>query len=378
MGFSCKEVDNSTDLHKRLDDWDPSRKNCCLFFIDAPLMDQKVKSWVRKTSGDPVDLQKFITILNLVPGNHTQEKQEDLRSISTPFKRRDILEIISQCFSNHKRLENIEPDGETDNEKDKGVCWDGSYRLLLAEDDMINQVVACELIETMKLGKVDIAQNGKKAVEMARSRQYDIILMDGQMPIMNGLDATREIRRHEIDNDLPRIPIIALTAHAMKQNKQRFFDAGIDDYITKPLKRRDLHSAFQTFFNGKMQTDDQYTCSSQNIQMAVDRAELEEIMNGNTSLLNTCYKTFISTYPNLLNEIRASIEKKKQTNIKKKVHRLKGMLKYLAAGTAVGLAQRIEKERERGTFKDALKVLTELEEECGKVDSYLASVIGVR
>jgi CheY-like chemotaxis protein len=108
----------------------------------------------------------------------------------------------------------------------------------LAEDNIVNQRLAVRLLEKMGHSVV-VADNGKNAIEEFRKGNFDIILMDVQMPEMDGLSATREIRQFELD-DGGHIPIIAMTAHAMKGDKQACFDAGMDSYLAKPFKAEGL------------------------------------------------------------------------------------------------------------------------------------------
>jgi len=121
---------------------------------------------------------------------------------------------------------------------------DVSFDILLAEDNLVNQKLAVKILE--KYGhSVEIAENGSLAVDafkgrIAQGRPFDIILMDVSMPFMGGMEATELIREHEMKNGLSPIPIIALTAHAMIGDRERCIQAGMDDHITKPLRRADL------------------------------------------------------------------------------------------------------------------------------------------
>jgi two-component system, sensor histidine kinase and response regulator len=119
--------------------------------------------------------------------------------------------------------------------------------VLVVEDNMANQMVASLLLE--KLGySLDVAINGVKALEAIAWTSYDVILMDCDMPEMDGFQATQEVRKREQKNG-SRIPIIAMTANAMQGDRERCLAAGMDDYVTKPISRKDLHAVLQRWLS---------------------------------------------------------------------------------------------------------------------------------
>jgi len=111
-----------------------------------------------------------------------------------------------------------------------------SKTVLLVEDNEVNLKVAQKLIDYIGF-PFDVAENGMQALDKAKSTRYRLILMDCQMPVMDGYHSTRRIRRHEEENNLHRTPIIAMTANAMLGDKEKCLDAGMDDYMSKPLNR---------------------------------------------------------------------------------------------------------------------------------------------
>jgi CheY-like chemotaxis protein len=119
--------------------------------------------------------------------------------------------------------------------------------ILLVEDTLVNQQVAKKLLNKWDFA-VTIAENGQRAVDLYQAQEFDLVLMDIQMPIMNGLEATRHIRAHEQRLGLPRTPIIAITANAMQADNDACLASGMDDFIAKPFRADDMLAAIQRHF----------------------------------------------------------------------------------------------------------------------------------
>ena len=118
------------------------------------------------------------------------------------------------------------------------------WKILLAEDNIINSRVACAILD--KLGySADVVKNGKEAYEAYASGDYDLVLMDVQMPEMDGFEATAKIRKLIVENKAKKVPIIAMTAHAMDGDRERCIEAGMDDYLSKPISRNQLLDVLQ-------------------------------------------------------------------------------------------------------------------------------------
>lgn len=114
-----------------------------------------------------------------------------------------------------------------------------SFDILLAEDNEVNQKLAVKILEKCNHG-VTVVSNGQEALEAVKKRRYDVILMDVQMPVMGGFEATAKIREYERENGLSRTPIIALTAHAMLGDREKCIEAQMDEYLSKPLKQNQM------------------------------------------------------------------------------------------------------------------------------------------
>lgn len=138
-----------------------------------------------------------------------------------------ILEVLGQ------REQVLQEDQAARPQSPVDVIWDKPLQILLAEDNTINQRLAIALLQ--KMGhQVVLAENGKQAIDKAKSQAFDLILMDVQMPVMGGIEATHLIRQYQRETRC-RVPIIAMTAHAMEGDKERFMQNGMDGYVSKPI-----------------------------------------------------------------------------------------------------------------------------------------------
>ena len=162
------------------------------------------------------------------------------RSLTKPVKQFDLLDAICRLFGTSKREENtaapeleIQPRG----------CR--PMRVLLAEDGRVNQLVAIRLLEE-RGHSVVLAEDGQLAVDIHGRERFDAILMDVQMPRMDGYAATREIRKREQAVG-EHIPIIAMTANAMEGDREKCLEAGMDDYLAKPVRSYDLISVLEKY-----------------------------------------------------------------------------------------------------------------------------------
>ena len=138
----------------------------------------------------------------------------------------------------------------------RGARGKEALHILLAEDNIVNQKMAVRMLE--KRGhRTVVASNGREAIEKLKEELFDLVLMDIQMPEMDGLTATREIRKWKMENrnsedskgghqdQVSNIPIIAITAHAMKGDREKCLEAGMDDYVTKPIKAEELFEVME-------------------------------------------------------------------------------------------------------------------------------------
>ena len=150
----------------------------------------------------------------------------------------------------------------------KNIQFNGT--VLVAEDNFINQKLIKQIL--LKYGvEVELANNGLEAFEKRKSEPYDLIFMDIQMPVMDGVEATHEILNYEIEEELPHIPIVALTANALNGDRERFITEGLDEYIPKPIETNELLFILKKFLKPKSDGDND---EDNNEEIAIEKPEL--------------------------------------------------------------------------------------------------------
>jgi CheY-like chemotaxis protein len=214
---------------------------------------------------------------------------------------------------------------------------------------------------------VVITSNGREAVEKLEGESFDLILMDVQMPEMNGFEATRLIRDRE-QADGGHIPIVAMTAHAMKGDREKCLAAGMDDYISKPIREADLFSVIESLANGlegKKQTERLHRI--ENIDHAVqdvfDLSEAMKSVNGDQELFNEIAGLFLESAAADMADIRQGIVRSDAGAVERAAHSLKGSVANFGASRAFDAAYRLERMGKEGKLKEAQSARTELEKE---------------
>jgi signal transduction histidine kinase/CheY-like chemotaxis protein len=214
-----------------------------------------------------------------------------------------------------------------------------SLRILVAEDNAINQIVAVRMVE--KLGhRAVVARNGEDCLVLLRSENFDLVLMDVQMPIKDGLTATKEIREQERGTGR-HIPIIAMTAHAINGDKERCLAAGMDVFLTKPVSSVCLHHAIATAFKGE-NAESITSAPSPEMVPAWSIQRLRENI-GDETLVREILHIFTEETPKQLATLESAIQKGDTATIEQVAHTLKGELRYLGIADAAAQAQDLER-----------------------------------
>ncbi|WP_125559764.1 hybrid sensor histidine kinase/response regulator [Pseudoalteromonas rubra] len=168
-----------------------------------------------------------------------------------PATQHDLMKALSGLVPTNSLEEGTKPSHKPDQDDIQDFPWAKDTHVLLVEDNKVNQLVATRILEHLGV-TIDIAENGIEALDKLRDKEtqvYTLVLMDCQMPKMDGYEATRRIRSAQTGNHYTDIPIIAMTANAMQGDRQKCLDAGMDDYITKPIESAKVTEKLEYWVN---------------------------------------------------------------------------------------------------------------------------------
>jgi two-component system sensor histidine kinase/response regulator len=253
-------------------------------------------------------------------------------------------------------------------------------RLLLVEDNRVNQKLALRLLE--KMGhQVTLAINGQEAIELLQPDSFDLVLMDIQMPVMGGVEATQKIRDAERKTGR-HVPIIAMTAHAMSGDAEKYLSAGMDGYISKPVRAGFLRAEIERLARpahaetrGPTREREKYMPTA-----IIDLTELLARVENDRELMRDLLLIFKEEFPRHLQALRDAVDSMDGEKVAAVAHSLKGMLSNLAAGPAAAAAARLEqlgRNREVSDFREACASFENISKELLlQLDTCMAEVCG--
>jgi CheY-like chemotaxis protein len=242
-------------------------------------------------------------------------------------------------------------------------------RILLAEDNSVNQMLAVRLLRNLGY-TADVAGNGVEAVDAVESGAYDVILMDVQMPEMDGLEATREIRSRTAGNG-PRI--VAMTANAMAEDREECLAAGMDDYVSKPIRVDELVAALER--TASPMGEPARTASSSEVLDATAFERLRATMGAG---LDELVATFVEDSQEIVQTLRRALGGKDTDAFRRAAHSLKSNAASFGATTLSTLARELEMLARSGNVEGAAPRVERLALECERVVRALREVNGER
>jgi len=213
--------------------------------------------------------------------------------------------------------------------------------ILIAEDYEINRILINEMLMKYDI-KPDFAMNGEEAISMVQENDYDLILMDINMPKMNGVDATKILREEGVS-----IPIIALTANALEGDKEYFLNSGMNDYISKPINPEKLDDFLFKYSKNKdelIQSSDLEVCDTVQILNSLKNAKKN--MHFNNTIIMRLFSSFINSTYAIFEELAPAIEQNNKDKIREKMHALRGILLSLEIKKLAKICENIEHDKD--------------------------------
>ena len=244
------------------------------------------------------------------------------------------------------------------------------HDILLVEDSLFNQKLAVGLLE--KRGhKVTVANNGVEGVAALSSHRFDLVLMDIQMPEMDGLEATRRIRESERQTG-KHVPIVAMTAQAMIGDRERCLESGMDAYLVKPIHAKQLYETIDAILAAHPAPDEPVQTVPLDMQR-VDLAQALHAVNGDRDLLRQIFDAFLEECPILLNNIQQALANGDAKACHMAAHTLKGAVRTFGAERASGLASDMEAGGKAGDMEFVRATWPELFQEVEAIRAELAA-----
>ncbi len=279
-----------------------------------------------------------------------------IAAINKPIRHTDLINCLSIHATGNSCRESLLP-GNTSNSKTRGK--NKPPRILLAEDNIINQQVVLGIMKTLGYVNVSAVNNGLQALRALEEEHYDLVLMDLSMPQMDGIEATRQIRgkKHQVQN--PDIPIIALTAHVLKEDRQRCLQLGMNEYIAKPVDPKLLESILDRWTDKKdnnrknntpnaAQPDTVTVIQRKNRPnetfetIVFDPSILVNRLMGDKELAKKIFVTYLEETPEKLDLLQQHIDKEEPIAASNLLHGLKGSAANIGATELQTLLEKME------------------------------------
>ena len=299
-----------------------------------------------------------------------RHRQEVDAFLTKPIKHSDLLDALSRLFGVATRHAPAEPAVDR-----IGSRPPRALRVLVAEDNPVNRKLVTTLLR--KRGHtVKAVENGRQAVASIKSAGnagFDVVLMDLQMPEMSGFEAAQAIRERETTRG-PRLPLIALTAHAMRGDRERCLDAGMDGYLSKPIDVEELIATVERFAERAAEPAEAPRPAAPQAGEAIfdERAALA-YAGGDRRLLDEVITLFRSDYPLSLRRIDRALQRRDREALRQAAHRLKGAIATVGASAARQAAAELEHTARSHSFDEAGRASAALRRELERLEEAFAA-----
>ncbi|WP_224095423.1 GAF domain-containing protein [Nostoc sp. MS1] len=330
-----------------------------------------------------------IPLIMLTSTNQREEVNQALNIgfaayLVKPVKASRLLDIIMNVLGTKNEI--LQQDSEVINQQpernntDQIATGSSKLRILLAEDNLVNQKVALKQLQSLGY-TADVAANGQEVLQLLEIMPYDLILMDCQMPVLDGLETTKEIhRRQESSFANHRRPvIIAMTANAMKEDRQMCLDAGMDDYLSKPVIKEKLASVLEHWSQFLLSTSKKYilehadnkTKQDDIKNIPINWQQLHQISENDHDFEINLLQLFVEDTESRLELIKLAISTNNFHQLAQQAHQIKGASGNIGAITMYATVDQLEQLAQKQEHKGTTELIIEMEEIFHRIQSFV-------
>jgi PAS domain S-box-containing protein len=366
-GLSCREAECQDEAARMLRDAASTDGPYRIVLVDSGVSDPGSAEieWldaVGETLGDRAPA--ILHLLHVGETAYTQAKCDLKRPdyVLKPIRESELFEAV-RCAIGEDSFDGsgseVKPEEEGISPVEETPSGPG-LRILLAEDNAVNQKLVTRLLE--KRGHtVLLAENGRQAVEILDRQPVDLVFMDVQMPVMDGIEATRLIRAREGDTG-EHVPIIAMTAYAMKRDREKCLKAGMDGHISKPIDAKEIEEVLRTAGSPEQRVQDiPMHGVDPPFDSEFDIGQILEYFEGDMELLADAFELFAGSYPGIIEEMGRAIDDDDPKTLSRAAHKLKGSISHFRVRKLVGQVQDLEQAGKREDLGSASEMLSALE-----------------
>jgi two-component system, sensor histidine kinase and response regulator len=369
-GMKAEATSDASSARERLVGASGAGKPFAVALIDSDMPRSDAAGLVRWI-GSRSELR--IRIILMLTAETARQRESFLKmgvpaTVAKPVRPSDLLDAVILALELGRPRENGRPAAEPERPEQRR-----SLRILVAEDTPFNQKYILRLLERWGHQTV-IAETGLAALRILQQERFDLVLMDVQMPEMDGLEATAAIRKMERDAGAEPIPIIAMTAHAMKGDRERCIEAGMDDYVSKPISSDALLQAIRRLLPSE-ENDPEAGEEEEETSTVPDREQLMAAFDHDWSFFKDCVGMFREDYPEMLSAIRETIRSGDAPGLRRSAHALKGMVGNFGAKAIARTAFVLEEMGRRAELSEGELAFQQLAEEVAGLERALAAII---
>lgn len=395
-GMIASSAQDTTNANRLLYQALDSPNPISLLFVDMQMPGIDSKAFIQSVQSDYRFKQVSIIMLTALGIRDTSNLSDIGLNIllSKPIRSEELKDALLNSLSKQEIdwFDSICNSTIKPNKKNLDIFFDPDTQILLAEDNLTNKTVTLELLKKIGL-TADTVMNGKEAITLLERFSYDLIIMDVQMPVMDGIEATKKIREKESaiqavkGTKKEHIPIIAMTAHAMQGDREKFLSLGMDDYISKPILSEELISILAKWLikprgiskriKKQRYEEKKENTSSKESTASLSKTPLHPLVFNIEKFLERLYDdehlaknilaTFLADMPLQIKELYYSIEKGDIVNAEIKAHAIKGAAANIGGELLQSLAFKMETAGKVGNLAELKKLIPHLEAQFHKL-----------